>query len=137
MSGDASIASSRAAEIGPGSTAMEAKMGTPLERARLAPELGNLFIAAERLKLSGDYAAAHAAYQTYLARSRADLKATLDFNARFPESPFTVPEIAQQLVNALMVDADIVQALGGRVSAESVPNVETKFTVDLPLASEG
>jgi CHAT domain-containing protein/tetratricopeptide (TPR) repeat protein len=118
MSGDASIASSRAAEIGPGSTAIEAKMGALLERARLAPELGNLFIAAERLKLSGDYAAAHAAYQTYLAHSRADLKATLDFNARFPESPFTVPEIARPLVNALMVDADIVQALGDRAAAE-------------------
>jgi CHAT domain-containing protein len=118
MSGDASISSSRAAEIGPGSAAIEAKIGALLELARLSPELGNLFIAAERLKLSGDYAAANATYQTYLAHSRAYLKATLDFNARFPESPFTVPEIARPLVNALMVDADIVQALGDRAAAE-------------------
>jgi CHAT domain-containing protein len=99
------------------SAATEARLGALLELARFQPELGSLFINAEQLKLGGDFGAAHAAYQRYIAQSRVYLKATIDFNARFPGPPLTLPEIVQPLINALMVDADIVQALGDRVAA--------------------
>jgi signal transduction histidine kinase len=37
----------------------------------------------------------------------------------------------------LYIARSIVEALGGSVRAESVPGIETKFTVDLPIVSPG
>jgi CHAT domain-containing protein len=118
MSGDETVTSRADTAESLDSAAIEARLSALLELARFQPELGSLFINAEQLKLSGDFEAANVAYKKYIAQSRAHLKATVDFNARFPGPPLTLPEIVKPLVNALMVDADIVQTLGDRAAAE-------------------
>lgn len=99
---------------------MEAKLKALLELGHLQSQVGSLFARAETIKLTGAYDAAHTAFDRYIAGGRAYLKAICDFNARFPESPFTLPEVVQPLINALMVDADIVHSLGKRAAAEAL-----------------
>lgn len=99
---------------------MEAKLRALLELGQLQLRVGSLFAHAEAVKLTRDYAAAHAGYTEYIAASRAYLKATVDFNALFPESPYTVPDVARPLVNALMVAADIAYSLGDRAASEAL-----------------
>jgi hypothetical protein len=106
------------AELGPSGAAIKSKSGALFELAWLQMEAEKLLSRAEEAKLDSDLDATHAAFQRYIARARAYLKATLEFNARFPESPFTLPKIVRPLVNALMVDADIVWALGSRAAAD-------------------
>ncbi len=99
---------------------MDVKLEALLAVARLQSAVGSRFVLAEAAKSTGDFAAAHPAYQEYIAESRLYLKDTLDFNTRFPESPFELPPIVRPLVNALMVDADITYALGDRAAAEAL-----------------
>jgi len=99
---------------------MDPKLAALIEVGRLQTEAGALFVRAEAEKLGGDYAKAHAAYQAYIRHSRIYLRTVRGFNARFPESPYEVAPIAQTLVNALMVDADVAQALGERGPADEL-----------------
>lgn len=99
---------------------MDAKLEALISLSRLQAEVGGLFFRAESAKASGDYGAAHSAYQSYIVAGRAYLQAALDFNERFPESPNEIRPIAQPLVNALMTDADVAQALGERAAAEAL-----------------
>ncbi len=99
---------------------MDVKLEALLEMARLQSAVDSLFIRAEAVKLTGDFGAAHAAFQEYIKQSRLNLKAALDFNTRFPESPFALPSTVQPLVNALIVDADLVYSLGNRAAAEAL-----------------
>ena len=98
---------------------MDAKLELLLDLSQLQTKVGDLFFQAEATKACGDYGPAHSAYQKYITSSRAFLQATLDFNIQVPDSPFEISSIAQPLVNALMVDADIVQSMGDRKSAEA------------------
>lgn len=97
---------------------MDTKLESMLNLAQLQTKVRGLFYQAEETKASGDYGAAQSVYQTYIADSRTYLQAALDFTKQFPDLPQEIPPIAQPLVNALMVDADIVQALGDRRAAE-------------------
>jgi tetratricopeptide (TPR) repeat protein len=99
---------------------MDAKLESLLKLAQLQTKVGGLFFQAEAAKASGDYAVAHSVYQAYIADSRTYLQAALDFTRQFPDLPQEIPPIAQPLVNALMVDADIGQALGDRATAEAL-----------------
>jgi len=99
---------------------MDTKYEALINLAQLQATVGGLFSQAEATKAAGDYDAAHSVYQTYIAESRAYLQANLDFNKEFPDSSNEIPSIAQPLVNALMVDADIAQALGDRGTAEAL-----------------
>ncbi len=98
---------------------MDAKFELLLDLSQLQKKVGDLFFRAEATKASGDYGPAHSAYQKYITSSRAFLQAALDFNTKVPDSPFEISSIAQPLVNALMVDADIVQSMGDRKAAEA------------------
>jgi CHAT domain-containing protein/predicted Zn-dependent protease len=91
-------------------------MGLSQHQAHLA----NLFFHAETTKNQNDYVAASAAYREYVQAARTHLRQTIDFNSCFPESPFGVPEVAQPLVNALMVSADVESSLGQRNAAEAM-----------------
>ena len=75
------------------------------------------FARAEAAKSGGDYRAARPVYEHYVAEARTFLEATLAFNREFPDSPYDVPPVAQPLVNALMVCADIVDGVGARDAA--------------------
>lgn len=99
---------------------MDAKLKALIELGQLQIKVGGLLVQAEMAKASGDYATAHAVYEEYIANTRTYLQAALDHNSQFPQSPFDIPPIAQPLVNALMVHADIVQALGDRTAAEAL-----------------
>jgi CHAT domain-containing protein len=99
---------------------MEAKLDALLKLSQRQQEVGSLFVRAEAAKMTGDYAAAHAAFQKYIVSTRGYLDAVLRFNSTFPESPQSVPEIVRPLVNALMVDADIGHDLGRRDVAETL-----------------
>ncbi len=99
---------------------MDAKLESLLKLAQLQTKVGGLFFQAEAAKASGDYGTAHSVYQAYIADSRTYLQAALDFTKQFPDLPQEIPPIAQPLVNALMVDADIRQALGDRATAEAL-----------------
>ena len=99
---------------------MDAKFKSLLNLSQLQGKVVSLFFQAETMKASGDYGAAQSVYQAYITDSRIYLQAALDFNKQFPDLPQEIPLIAQPLVNALMVDADIVQSLGDRTAAESL-----------------
>lgn len=99
---------------------MDAKLESLIKLAQLQAKVGRLFVQAEATKISGDYGAAHSAYQAYIEESRTYLQSALDFTKQFPDLPQGIPPIAQPLVNALMVDADIVQTLGDRAAAEGL-----------------
>lgn len=99
---------------------MDVKLRTLFEMARLQSEVGSLFVHAEAVKLTDDFDAAHAAFREYIKKSSLYLNAALDFNTRFPQAPFALPPIVQPIVNALMVDADMVYALGDRAPAEAL-----------------
>jgi len=99
---------------------MDAKFDSLLSLSQLQAKVSNLFFEAETIKASGDYVTAQSVYQAYLTESRIYLQAALDFNKQFPDLAQEISLIAQPLVNALMVNADIVQSLGDRTAAESL-----------------
>jgi CHAT domain-containing protein len=88
---------------------------------QLRTKVSSLFAKAEAVKAFGNYRATQPVYQEFITESRIYLQAVLDFNQQFPdELPQETPPIAQPLVNALMVYADIVQSMGDRTTAESL-----------------
>ncbi len=91
-----------------------------LELAEMQIEVGHFFVRAEMERTARAYGRAHPIYQEYLGRSRECLQAFLEFNTRYPEQPYDIPPIAQTLVTALLMDADIVQALGDRHAADEL-----------------
>ncbi|UCD57689.1 MAG: CHAT domain-containing protein [Candidatus Hydrogenedentota bacterium] len=97
---------------------MDEKLKALLKMWQLQTEAADLFIQAEAAKASGDYETARPIYDDYIAKSKAYLQAALDFNNQFPESPYDIVPIAQPLVNAMMVQADVVQAIGDREAAK-------------------
>jgi CHAT domain-containing protein len=99
---------------------VQAKLDALLALSKLQSEVFGLFVRAEEAKATGDYEAAHAAFGRYIASGREYLAASLRFNSRFPADQQSLPEIVRGLVNALMVDADIVYALGRRAAAEAL-----------------
>lgn len=99
---------------------MEDRFTALRDLAALQARAGSGFVHAEAIRLQNDYPAASVAYQDYLGTSRAYLAAAATFNLRFPASPFDLRPIAQPLVNALMVGADIEAALGNRDAAEAL-----------------
>jgi CHAT domain-containing protein len=99
---------------------MDDKLESLRKLSRIQAKVIDLFFQAETMKASGDYGAAQSVYQAYITDTRIYLQAALDFNKQFPDSPQEIPPIAQPLVNALMVDADILQSMGDRTTAESL-----------------
>jgi tetratricopeptide (TPR) repeat protein len=73
---------------------------------------------AELLKAAGDAPRAHAAYQAHLDVSREYLKGIEAYNRAYPETPFTVPDVVQPIVNALLTTADVASALGKQQEAQ-------------------
>ena len=96
---------------------MDQKLSALLKMGQLQTAVSALFFHAETAKASGDYETARPIYEDYVAKSLAYLQASLKFNRKFPESPWDIPPIVQPLVNALLVLADLVQALGDRKAA--------------------
>ena len=115
---------------------MDEKLKALLEIGDLQTKAGGLLIQSESIKATGDYTKAHSAYEEYIATLRALLKASLDHNERFPESPYEIPPIANTLVNALMVGADIAQSLGKREDAERMRQEALRISRD-HLGREG
>jgi CHAT domain-containing protein len=105
----------------------DGKLAALLEVGRLQMEVAGSFFQAEESKALGDYSAAGPRYEEYVAKSRAFLEATLEFNERFPDSPYELLPV-RPLVNALMVQADIVQALGDREKAEALRDEAVKYS---------
>jgi CHAT domain-containing protein len=100
---------------------MDDKLESLRTLSQLQDKVFKLFIQAETMKASGDYGATQPVYQAYITESRIHLQAAVDFNKQFPdELPQEIPLVAQPLVNALMVYADIVQSMGDRTTAESL-----------------
>lgn len=93
-----------------------------LDLGTLQLRVGNLFARAEAVKLKNDYEAASLAYQEYIRLGDVYLKAAVDYNRRFPDSPFGIREIVRPQINALMVGADIESSLGRREAAETMRN---------------
>lgn len=99
---------------------MEEKPSALLKMGQLQIEAAALFFRAETAKASGDYDTARSIYEAYVSKSTAYLHEALDFNRKFPESPWDIKPIVQPLVNALLVLADLVQALGNREVAKTL-----------------
>lgn len=99
---------------------MDSKLESLRKLSQLQTQVYDLFLQSEATKASGDYVAAHSIYQVYIANGRTYLQAALDFTKQFPDLPQEIPPIAQALVNALMVDADIIQSIGDRTAAEAL-----------------
>ncbi len=99
---------------------MDEKLKSLHDLFQLQKQVGGLFFQAEAVKASGDYITARPVYDEYVAESKVYLLASLDFNNRFPSSPYDIPPIAQPLVNALLVQADMVHAVGDRETAEGL-----------------
>lgn len=101
---------------------MHDKFAALLDLGKAQAQVGNLFVRAEMTKLRNDYEAASQAYQEYIQASQSYLEAAVEFNRRFPQSPFGLREIVRPLVNAMMVGADIESSLGRREAAEALRN---------------
>ena len=99
---------------------MDQKLSALLKMGQLQTAVSALFFQAETAKASGDYETARPIYEDYVAKSLAYLQASLKFNRKFPESAWDIPPIVQPLVNALLVLADLVQALGDREAANTL-----------------
>lgn len=87
--------------------------------SQLQVQVADLFVRAGVAEAIGDYAAASSAYFKYIEAGSAYLQAAVDFNHRFPESPYGLPELVQPLVNGLMVSADIESSLGRADTAQA------------------
>jgi CHAT domain-containing protein/tetratricopeptide (TPR) repeat protein len=99
---------------------VQTKLDALLALSKLQSDVFGLFVRAQEVKATGDYEAAHAAFGHYIASGREYLAASLSFNSQFPADRQSVVEIVRGVVNALMVDADIVHALGDRAAAEAL-----------------
>ena len=96
------------------------KLKALLEIGELQSKAGGLLIQSESVKASGDFAKARVTYKEYIATLQALMKASLGHNERFPDTPYEIAPIANMLVNALMVGADVTQSLGEREEAENL-----------------
>jgi tetratricopeptide (TPR) repeat protein len=96
------------------------KLAMLIELGRHQAQVAHLFMHAEALKHRGDDPAASSAYGAYVQAARAHLRRTVDFNANLPDSPMDVTAVAQPLVNALLVSADMESSLGHRDAAEAL-----------------
>ena len=99
---------------------MEQKIAALLSMGQLQMDVSALFFQAESAKASGYYESARPIYEDYIDRSRDYLQAALEFNRRFPESTWDISPIVQPLVNAMLVLADLLQALNDRDSANTL-----------------
>ena len=99
---------------------MDQKLSALLKMGQLQTAVSALFFQAETAKATGDYETARPIYEDYVAKSLAYLQASLKFNRKFPESPWDIVPIAQPMVNALLVLADLVQAVGDRETANTL-----------------
>jgi CHAT domain-containing protein len=112
---------------------MDQKLSALLKMGQLQAAVSALFFQAETAKASGNYDTARPIYEDYVAKSLAFLQASLKFNRTFPKSPCDIRPIVQPLVNALLVLADLVQAVGDREAA----NILRQEAVDLSEAHLG
>lgn len=73
--------------------------------------------AANARRMAGDLPGARDAYQSHISQARQFLVGTLAFNEH-TESPFETEPLAESLTHVLLVQADIVEALGEHAAAE-------------------
>jgi tetratricopeptide (TPR) repeat protein len=103
-----------------GAAGVDDKLRMLIELSQHQAHVAHLFMHAEAVKHRGDHPAASAAYRAYVQDARAHLQRTFDFNAHVPDSPMDVTAVAQPLVNALLVSADLESSLGHRDAAEAL-----------------
>jgi CHAT domain-containing protein/tetratricopeptide (TPR) repeat protein len=102
---------------------MDAKAEALLDISKILAKVGGLSSQADGVVISGNYGdAARTVYNEYIAKLRLYLQTALDFNQQFPDSPWEIHPIADMLVNALTIYADIEQSLGDRTTAEALHN---------------
>ena len=80
-----------------------------------------LLLRADSLKNRGDLNAATQAYDQLIATEKQNLDATLAFNENNP-NPAEISPVVQRLLNALFIQADVVQARGNPTNAETLRN---------------
>jgi CHAT domain-containing protein len=86
---------------------------------RIQSQATPLLLEAHRLKDVGDLAGARAASDRLIESLRAQLAGTLEFNRELPTGvPLDLAAVLNQLLDALLVEADVVEALGDRPAAE-------------------
>lgn len=115
---------------------MDDKLSALLKMGQLQTSVTALFFQAETAKASGDYELARPIYEDYVSRSLAYLQVALKFNRKFSESPWDIRPIVQPLVNALLVLADMVQALGDSEAANTLRREAVDFS-EAHLGSSG
>ncbi|MEJ2284778.1 MAG: CHAT domain-containing protein [Desulfobacterales bacterium] len=115
---------------------MDDKLSALLKMGQLQTSVTALFFQAETAKASGDYELARPIYEDYVSRSLAYLQVALKFNRKFSESPWDIRPIVQPLVNALLVLADMVQALGDSEAASTLRREAVDFS-EAHLGSSG
>src|ERR1041384_3539400 len=91
----------------------------PLSRliklAGMQSESMRLLVEADRLKQRGDPAIAQPAYDRLIGSLKQQLAETKSFNADFPAgTPMDVIAVANPLVDALLIQADLQEAQGRR-----------------------
>jgi CHAT domain-containing protein len=107
---------------------MQGKLTALFELSQHQAQIGNFFVRAETAKLDGDYESASVAYHEYITASKAYLNTIISFNKQYLQSPFSLAEVVQPLINALMVCADIEASLGKREAAESLRTEASAFS---------
>ena len=125
---------------------MSSKLAALVELSQHQAQIENFFVRAESAKLRDDYSSASAAYHEYVFAIKAYLNASVRFNEQYPDSPFSLTQVVQPLINALMVCADIEASLGRRNAAEALRNeagdysrtyLGRKGTAEAPESSGG
>jgi CHAT domain-containing protein len=78
-----------------------------------------LLFSSDAYKDRGDLPAAVTAYEQLIAALGGQLDLALQNNRYYPESPIEIPPIANPLLNAMLTEADVLEALGHLPQAEA------------------
>jgi CHAT domain-containing protein len=87
---------------------------------RAQTEAARWMFESNALKNAGDLANASLAYNRLISALEKQLELAAVNNQKYPESPLEIDPIVSQLVNALLTEADVVEAAGDLAKAEEV-----------------
>ena len=87
---------------------------------QLQQRAGVLLLQSDAYKNQGDLASARTAFDELIAILNEQLRVAQTNNAHYPDSPFDLPPIAGPLLNAMLTQADVCEALADWEKAEAL-----------------
>jgi CHAT domain-containing protein/tetratricopeptide (TPR) repeat protein len=107
-----------------------------LAYARVGQNIAALLFQSDAHKNAGDLPAALAAYDALIAALKQQLQIALLNNGYYPDSPFELPPIVDPLLNTILTQADVCEALADWDRAEALRN-EAPLLAEKYLGASG